>query len=134
MDMDSLKYVNDKYGHADGDVYITTVADCLKAIPGENIACRLGGDEFMLLMPDTTYDQAHKKALTMQKQLSESEQLEGKDYDYSVSYGIVEVNETTTDSSAAILGRADELMYEHKRARKKSRDTIATSMEEKKTA
>ena len=135
LDMDSLKFINDKYGHAEGDVYITTVADCLRAIPGEIIACRLGGDEFMVLMPDTTYEEAHKKALAVQKMLGESEHLEDKDYTYSVSYGVVEVSENTTDSSAVILGRADELMYEHKRARKKGRDTMASgSFGEKKTA
>ena len=134
MDMDSLKFINDKYGHADGDIYITRVADCLRAIPGEIISCRLGGDEFMVLLPDTSYDEAHKKALAVQKMLGESEYLEDKDYTYSVSYGIVEVSESTTDSSAAILGRADELMYEHKRARKKGRDAMSAGPEHKKTA
>ena len=126
LDMDSLKFINDTYGHAEGDLYIVTVADCLRSIPGDNVACRLGGDEFMVLMPDTTYEQALEKAQAVQKQLSENKYLKDKDYTYSVSYGIVAVDENTTDDSATILGKADELMYEHKRARKKDRDTAAT--------
>ena len=126
MDMDSLKYINDKYGHADGDLYIVTVADCLRSIPGDNVACRLGGDEFMVLMPELSYEQALERAQAVQNQLGEDKYLIGKDYTYSVSYGIVAVDENTTDDAATILSKADELMYKHKRERKKGRDNAAT--------
>lgn len=49
IDLDHLKYVNDKYGHADGDRYLLTFSELLKSCDLQyKIASRLGGDEFML--------------------------------------------------------------------------------------
>src|ERR1700674_1178790 len=53
MDLDGLKLVNDKFGHAAGDLVIKGFADRLqRAIRGSDLAVRLGGDEFMALLPE----------------------------------------------------------------------------------
>ena len=57
IDVDLFKKINDKFGHQTGDKVLRAVADCIKAITRTNdIACRFGGDEFIVLLPDATVD------------------------------------------------------------------------------
>jgi diguanylate cyclase (GGDEF)-like protein len=121
IDMDSLKYINDVHGHNEGDEYIIRVSKHLGTFSPEAIVCRLGGDEFMLLIPDIGKDEAFEDMIRISDAISNDEHLEGKDFNYSVSYGIVAVNEDNDMPSSNILSIADERMYEHKRLRKKER-------------
>ena len=58
FDIDGLKQVNDEFGHPAGDKVIKYFAECLrKAIRGSDLAVRLGGDEFLVLLPECTVDQ-----------------------------------------------------------------------------
>src|ERR1700735_1445556 len=58
MDLDGLKSVNDKHGHAAGDTVIKSFADRLqRAIRGSDLAVRLGGDEFMAILPECRSDE-----------------------------------------------------------------------------
>ena len=121
VDLDSLKYINDAHGHHEGDKYIIRVSDHLSALAPEAIVCRLGGDEFMLLVPDADSDVAQRHMDRATEVIENDEYLCGKDYCYSISYGIVAVDETNDMPCSTILSIADEKMYEHKRARKKER-------------
>jgi len=121
IDMDNLKYVNDKYGHKDGDEYIIRVSKHLQTFSRSGMVCRVGGDEFMLLVPDIDDKHAHARMDEIQDAIQNDEYLHDKDYYYSVSYGIVALDESSDMSSSEILSIADERMYEHKRARKKER-------------
>jgi len=121
VDLDSLKFVNDAHGHSEGDEYIIRVSDHLSSYSREAVVCRLGGDEFMLLMPDVDNDTAHSQMVIISEAIENDEFLVGKDYRYSISYGIVSVDENNELQSSSILSTADERMYEHKRARKKER-------------
>ena len=121
IDLDNLKYVNDVHGHEEGDVYIVTVANLLKSVSGDTMACRIGGDEFMLLLSAVTEDEANQKMSQLQKILSADKYTVDKDYTYNISYGIVEVLTNNRASASAILNLADEKMYTHKRVRKKAR-------------
>ena len=120
-DLDCLKYVNDEYGHSEGDKYIINAAKYLDIFFQEAIVCRLGGDEFMLLVPDMDYDEAHATMNNVYHSLQKDEYLEGKTYSYSISFGIIAVQADNTLSAGDILSAADDRMYEHKRTRKKSR-------------
>jgi len=121
VDMDNLKYVNDEFGHIDGDRYISCVAKCLGTYSGNALVCRIGGDEFMMLVPDADEEQARDRMLELQSLLEKDDYLDDKDFSYSISFGIVAVNENNELSASDILSLADERMYEHKRARKKER-------------
>ena len=121
VDLDSLKYVNDAHGHNEGDEYIVRVANHLGAFSSDVVVCRIGGDEFMLIIPDIGNDEAHEIMIGISNAIENDEYLDGKDYRYSISYGVVTVDENNDEPSSNILSLADERMYEHKRARKKER-------------
>ena len=125
MDLDNLKYINDKYGHNEGDAYITNAAKHIKPFSQNAMACRLGGDEFMLLIPEAGSDETYSRMAAIQDAIQHDEYLHGKDYFYSLSFGLVAVEEDNGLSSCEILSLADERMYEYKRARKKERQASA---------
>jgi diguanylate cyclase (GGDEF)-like protein len=124
IDMDRLKYVNDVFGHAEGDAYILKVSELLgKFSPGATV-CRLGGDEFMLLSQDFTLEKSEAQMESLREELVGEEYIsdDGKvTYKRSLSYGIVEVMEDNEISSSDLLSAADEKMYEYKKAHKAER-------------
>ena len=121
VDLDNLKYVNDVHGHNEGDEYIRRVAGHLRTYSFETVVCRVGGDEFMLLAPDATQDEASIRMEALQNAIQNDEYLHDKDYYYSISLGIVAVDENNSLSASDVLSIADERMYTHKRLRKKER-------------
>jgi len=120
-DLDGLKYINDEFGHYEGDMYIMNAAKHLKLFSSSAVACRIGGDEFMLLVPNIDYDEAHAAMLKIYNDLQNDEYLIDKPYTYSVSFGIVAVGPENKMGASDILSIADERMYENKRLRKKNR-------------
>jgi diguanylate cyclase (GGDEF)-like protein len=120
-DLDSLKYINDEFGHIEGDIYIINAAKHLRTFSPDAIVCRIGGDEYMLLVPDISYDEAHEKMSEIFENFQNDEYLKDKTFTYSISFGIFAVGEKNKLSASDILGIADERMYENKRARKKNR-------------
>ena len=120
-DLDNLKHINDKYGHNEGDRFIITVAEYLGTLALDAIVCRLGGDEFMLLVPESNYDETHIRLSEISRMIRNDEYLNNKEYYYSFSFGVVHVDEDNTLSESEIMSLADERMYEHKKAKKKNR-------------
>jgi diguanylate cyclase (GGDEF)-like protein len=63
IDLDHFKRVNDSFGHEAGDIVLTTVGNLLKSnVRGSDIACRYGGEEFALILPETGADSAARRA------------------------------------------------------------------------
>jgi len=125
VDMDGLKFVNDTFGHIAGDEYILATSKMLTEFQSPSIVCRLGGDEFMLLLRNYSGVRAKNILEEMRKRLAED--ATECEYDRSFSYGIVEVGRDNTMSASLLLSIADETMYEDKRSRKKERrDTAVT--------
>lgn len=118
VDLDGLKYVNDTFGHAEGDEYILATAHMLAKFSDDSILTRLGGDEFMLLSQSMQAEEAHQQLETMRRDLSKD--FEGA-YDRSFSFGVVEVKKDDGRSASLLLSTADECMYQDKRNRKKQR-------------
>jgi diguanylate cyclase (GGDEF)-like protein len=126
VDMDMLKYVNDVFGHNEGDVYIKSVMDLLANVSSEAIVARLGGDEFMVLIKEEDLPSAELFDVfeKVRKDLAEStpKDDDGLDvYPRSISFGIVMVDENNKILPEDLLSMADERMYEYKKAHKKER-------------
>jgi diguanylate cyclase (GGDEF)-like protein len=59
LDIDHFKVINDTFGHAAGDIVLVSLADCLQArLRISDRAARLGGEEFVILLPETHYQKA----------------------------------------------------------------------------
>jgi diguanylate cyclase (GGDEF)-like protein len=126
VDMDMLKYVNDVFGHNEGDTYIKAVAELLQEVSSTAVVCRLGGDEFMVLIQDRDVrgrDMAEvfeglREKLAQSSVVGENGELM---YNRSISFGIIAVGENNVLTTSSILETADERMYEYKKAHKKER-------------
>ncbi|MBR9986124.1 MAG: diguanylate cyclase [Desulfosarcina sp.] len=116
-DIDHFKKVNDTHGHLVGDNVIRMVAATIKeSIKGRDLAARLGGEEFAILLPDTPFDGAMKLANDMRlaferldlKKKSTGESL-GK---ISLSFGVT--NYKKGETAEEFVNRADEALYQSK--------------------
>lgn len=116
MDLDHFKSVNDRFGHAIGDVVLRMFADHIRrAVRRVDVLIRRGGEEFVLLMPQTNSTQAYSTATRIQHTLS-SEDLEipdGPHIRQTVSIGVATWDEGEAPES--LEKRSDEAMYEAKR-------------------
>jgi diguanylate cyclase (GGDEF)-like protein len=126
VDMDMLKYVNDVFGHGEGDIYIKAVSDLLQEISQVAVVCRLGGDEFMVLLKERDaigrdMDQVLEDLRTKLADSSTKTEDGIIKYNRSVSFGIVNVAEDNTQNASEILALADDRMYQYKKAHKKER-------------
>jgi diguanylate cyclase (GGDEF)-like protein len=121
VDMDNLKYVNDNFGHTEGDKYIMKVVDVLRDFSENTLICRLGGDEFMLLSQDYSVEEAEIKLENLRSALIRYNEEPDNFYNHSLSYGVVGVETGSTMSASELLGIADEKMYKYKRAHKMQR-------------
>lgn len=108
VDLDEFKTINDTRGHHAGDGALRRVATLLvERLRSTDIVCRVGGDEFVALLPGT----AAEAATTLMDELRETFQEEG---DLTLSIGIAELS-TDHSNLTALLGVADERLYEAKR-------------------
>ena len=123
LDLDNLKYINDEFGHSEGDLYILNASRTLQTFSPDAVVCRIGGDEFMLLMQDVSFDEAQIKMNEIYLSFQNDLYLSDKSFKYSLSFGIVAVDRDNTKTSSEVLSIADERMYENKRLGKKLRLT-----------
>jgi diguanylate cyclase (GGDEF)-like protein len=121
IDVDRLKYVNDAIGHIEGDNYLVAVSSTLKQVSSEAITCRIGGDEFMLLIPNVKEADCREMLKATQSKLAMQKDKEQR-YTKSISFGIVEVNEENNKTPMhKLLSLADDLMYQDKKSKKADR-------------
>lgn len=118
-DLDHLKYINDKYGHAEGDWYIRYFVEIVKKHIREcDIFTRLGGDEFCIVLSGCPMTTAVSKVEQMQNIFSADTT---KGYSKSFSCGIIEVpHQHEKIEVMDIIKKADAMMYEQKKAHKKT--------------
>lgn len=117
MDIDHFKRINDTYGHAIGDIVIRNVADALrKCIRGEDIAIRFGGEEFLVLLPNTGLEGAITVAESIRKRI-EALRLVRKNDNFSldpftISLGVAK--RRGEDDRDSLFERADKALYHAK--------------------
>ncbi|MFO8041680.1 MAG: sensor domain-containing diguanylate cyclase [Alkalispirochaeta sp.] len=129
IDLDGLKRVNDTSGHAMGDRFIQEVARLLGEVKrASDEVCRMGGDEFMMILPDTASEEAHRMMHRLTEAAGFSTVLQAMGPGPWVSYGIADLSELSepTDLSRRsspvpetfvqhLIHLADTRMYEEKR-------------------
>lgn len=114
IDLDSLKFANDEFGHAEGDRYICQVADLLSKDTSDRQLARIGGDEFLLLEKNCTDRQLEQELEDKRNFLVKQSKEEGSMYKKSFSYGVVEVLSTSRRTKSSLLREADRRMYQYK--------------------
>jgi two-component system cell cycle response regulator len=117
IDMDFFKSVNDTHGHDTGDSVLREFADRLRRnIRGVDLACRFGGEEFVVLMPDTDWRQAQNVAERVRQAVAEKGfgGSPSRPLALTVSVGLA-LNEAETDTPEVMLKRADVALYRAKR-------------------
>lgn len=120
IDINKLKYVNDNFGHSEGDELIVAVCNLIREIISENdILCRLGGDEFIILFPNRKKEEAEEVLKTIISNINKSNESKSKPYSISFSYGIIQVSPDNCESIDDIIKQADAKMYEHKQKNKR---------------
>ncbi|MBP3379891.1 MAG: GGDEF domain-containing protein [Ruminococcus sp.] len=122
IDMDGLKYINDNYGHDEGDFAIQRLAFVIKeCCRPDGICARFGGDEFVLFDTNATDDSADLLARRFQANLDSINDIINKPYKISASLGSYVTVVSEGDTLYKIIKQADELMYEVKKEKKNSR-------------
>jgi diguanylate cyclase (GGDEF)-like protein len=126
LDIDHFKLFNDSYGHEAGDIVLRELGAFLQSqIRGEDIACRVGGEEFLLILPDTSLDvtrQRAEKLLEAGKRVSI--QYGGRPLGviaFSMGVVVFPAHGTTCD---VILRSADEALYQ---AKAQGRDRVVVA-------
>lgn len=119
VDIDHFKRVNDTYGHDAGDDVLREFAKRMrKCVRGIDLACRYGGEEFVVVMPDTDARVAGIVAERLRQRIAaESFPIAGgtRQLDVTISVGLASVD-SVGDTPEAILKRADNALYEAKRS------------------
>ena len=119
FDIDYFKRVNDQFGHAVGDEVLRAVARvCLAAMRQHDMVGRVGGEEFALLMPDTTMESAvpmiERLRLTLRAlRVTLPANSGAQDVGITASFGVSALQ--TTDTLDTLLAHADDALYAAKR-------------------
>ena len=117
LDLDKFKPINDRHGHADGDRVLQTIAATIKAnVRTVDIVARYGGDEFVVLMPDTSDSAAEQVARRVVAGVSHQRHAlsDGSHVTVGISAGLA-VYPSDGRNSAQLLQAADAAMYNAKR-------------------
>lgn len=116
LDIDNFKSINDRFGHAAGDRVIRSVADGIREqLRQTDVAGRLGGEEFAVLLPETSRDDATAIAERIRTAIDiRAVTHERGDIPFTVSVGVADLQPGGT--LADLLVRADEALYRAKRS------------------
>jgi diguanylate cyclase (GGDEF)-like protein len=118
IDVDNFKHYNDTHGHPEGDRILRSLSSIIRErIRQTDVACRYGGEEFAVLLPDTSLEGAAEVAEYLRRRVEEfafphEETQPGGQL--TISIGVAEVTDLLTDP-LELVKRADEALYEAKR-------------------
>jgi diguanylate cyclase (GGDEF)-like protein len=120
MDMDGLKYINDTYGHTEGDTAISAFAKTLRdALREEDIIGRVGGDEFVVFSSVKSEKNGKQVIARIREKIEEYNTRELHPYRVAASIGSVVLEGNTKEFFEAAMLSADSILYEEKIEKKK---------------
>ena len=127
FDLDHFKEVNDRHGHLCGDAVLAAVGARMRdVLRGSDFKCRYGGEEFLVLLPETPLEGAKRVADTLRRDLSELDiQWKGETLNITASFGVTTAMPSEVDIKA-LIGRADVALY---RAKDQGRDCVRLSVD-----
>jgi diguanylate cyclase (GGDEF)-like protein len=115
FDLDHFKAINDRFGHLCGDAVLAQVGHRMKAVlRSSDTKCRWGGEEFLVLLPETRLAGAYRVAEMVRRDLEEHPILwNNHTVVITASFGITEIMPGEVDANV-IIGRADAALYQAK--------------------
>jgi len=115
FDLDHFKNINDRFGHLCGDAVLAMVGKRMKAVlRGSDVKCRYGGEEFLVLLPDTPLAGAHRVAEMLRRDVEEHPvHWNEQTVVVTASFGLTEIVPGEIDTPA-IIGRVDAGLYQAK--------------------
>lgn len=124
LDIDYFKRVNDTYGHQAGDYVLREVAGLIRAqLRGSDVLSRYGGEEFAVLLSQTSSDKAEEVAERIRQTIAEHPFTlpNGEQFNITISSGIATYNAAVGENNLKIsgdtlVGRADQFLYQAKAA------------------
>ncbi|QSA97569.1 diguanylate cyclase [Methylococcus sp. EFPC2] len=117
MDIDRFKTFNDAHGHEVGDIVLQQLADLLREkLRRGDIACRYGGEEFVVIMPDSSLDDTFRRIDDIRQQMQTTElRRDGQTWGWvSFSAGVAQLSEDLSDGGK-LLKAADQALYQAKK-------------------
>ncbi|WP_394246205.1 GGDEF domain-containing protein [Vibrio profundi] len=122
-DIDHFKEINDNFGHHIGDKVLKGMGSILKhKLRRQDLAFRYGGEEFLILLPDTNVDNAVKAANKLRETIEKQRFASGKKGKWTASFGVSQLHDKEEWDS--IIQRADEALYQAKHS---GRNTVVSS-------
>lgn len=119
-DFDGLKFINDSFGHREGDLALIRSSDALEhSFRGSDVVARIGGDEFVALALETSSQSKEVILRRLAKNLKKANAGESR-YQLSLSIGATRFDPKHPLSLGDLMLQADKAMYEEKRKRRKS--------------
>jgi two-component system cell cycle response regulator len=124
LDVDFFKQINDTYGHDVGDEVLREFANRISAnVRGIDLACRFGGEEFVVVMPDTDLSFAYLVAERLRQSVADAPfVLNGEAQQLPVTISIGVAASQAGDTPEVLLKRADQALY---RAKRDGRNRVA---------
>ena len=115
LDVDNFKHINDTFGHKEGDKVLKEGVKLFKSTLREiDIICRMGGDEFLLIFPDSSPNDAPLIRERLSKSLEKLNQSLNKSYKIDFSIGLSCYDPANPQSVEKLIHLADQRMYEDK--------------------
>jgi diguanylate cyclase (GGDEF)-like protein len=127
FDLDRFKEVNDRLGHHCGDAVLAAVGALMRdVLRGSDFKCCYGGEEFLVLRPETPLEGAKRVADTLRHDLADlAIEWKGETLNVTASFGVTTAVSAEIDIKA-LIGRADVALY---RAKDQGRDCVRLSVE-----
>ena len=120
FDCDDLKKVNDQYGHEKGDMYLKAASRAICSTFQHSPVFRIGGDEFSVILQNEDYENREELARKFEKTAEETNQMNHDVWDQiHISSGVAVYDPVNDSAATDVVRRADRIMYENKRIRKK---------------